>query len=256
MKENAIKFLYAIECYLLYMLSGVVASAVVVAYYSTAAALNYDISDSAVFVEYIADFVSGKASVVLIVSYCIIFLALLIVFAIQRRRLTAYTGMSHMHLPSAFGAAVLGVVLNLITYALTPSSSENSVDVNSILLLCAIIGPFVEELVFRGVLLKMFAGSCRIFAATIITSALFALSHAEPVQMIYTFLLGIILCIVRVRSTSLWSPVVLHLSFNITGAVSMMYNPKFSNNELIFLCAAGLAFFIIACTGGRKLKET
>lgn len=255
MKENAIRFLYAIDCYLLYLLSGVAAAASVVAYYSVSAAMSFgsigDAADSSAFVEYVADFVSGKSSVVLLVSYCMVVAVMLLAFAIRRKSLAAYTGMSHARFFSIVGAAASGAALNLITYSLTPASASGAESVNAVLILCVLIGPFVEELMFRGVLLKMFGGSCGIVAASLITSALFAISHTEPVQMLYSFILGVILCIVRVRSTSLWSALSLHLSFNITGAAAMVYDPTLANGELIMLSAAGIAFLLIACTGGR-----
>lgn len=256
MKENAIKFLYAIDCYLLYLLSGVAAAAGVVAYYSVRAALDYgsigDVADSAAFVDYIADFVSGKSSVVLLVSYFIILAVLFLVFAIRRRSLAAYTGMSHARFFSIAGALALGVILNLIIYTITPEDSSVESEINTVLILCVILGPFVEELMFRGVLLKMFGGVCGIVAASVITSALFALSHTDPVQILYAFALGIIMCIVRVKSTSLWSTVALHLSFNIAGAMAMVIQPSFSNQEIIAACAVGVLCLVIACSGGRK----
>ena len=67
MKDNAIKFLYAVDCYLLYVLSGVIASLGVVAYYSVAAARDFGELGASVdadsFSEYIADVLSGKSSV-------------------------------------------------------------------------------------------------------------------------------------------------------------------------------------------------
>lgn len=256
MKENAIKFLYAIDCYLLYLLSGVVSAAGVVAYYSIRAALDYgnigDVPDAGVFVDYIADFVSGKSSVVLLVSYVIVLAVLLLVFAIRRRSLAAYAGMSHARLFSIIGSLVLGVILNLIIYTITPENSSAEAEINAVLIMCVILGPFVEELMFRGVLLKMFGSACGIVGASVITSALFAISHTDPVQIVYAFIIGIVMCMVRVKSTSLWSTVALHLSFNIAGAMAMLIKPCLSQQDLMAAFAIGVVCFVIACSGGRK----
>ncbi|MBQ2841329.1 MAG: CPBP family intramembrane metalloprotease [Oscillospiraceae bacterium] len=257
MKENAIKFLYAIDCYLLYLLSGVAAAAGVVAYYSVMTVLDYgnigEEFDSQSFVQYIADFVSGKSSVVLLVSYVIILTVLVLFFAIRRKSLSSYTGLSYASFLSVFFSAVLGVMLSLLTYALTPEVTSEAVSVDAVLVLCVILGPIVEELVFRGVLLKMFSGSCGIVAGTLVTSLLFSLSHTEPVQIVYSFILGVILCVVRVKSTSLWSVVLMHLAFNITGAISAFVCPELSFYAITGLFAVSLIMFIAACSGGRKL---
>lgn len=259
MKENAIKFLYAIDCYLLYLLSGVAAAAGVVAYYSVMTVLDYgnigEEFDSQSFVQYIADFVSGKSSVVLLVSYVIILTVLVLFFAIRRKSLSSYTGLSYASFLSVFFSAVLGVMLSLLTYALTPEVTSEAVSVDAVLVLCVILGPIVEELVFRGVLLKMFSGSCGIVAGTLVTSLLFSLSHTEPVQMVYTLILGIILCVVRISSTSLWSAIALHLSFNLTGALFMVFTPEMSGKGIVLLIGVAVFCLIVACSGGRRLTK-
>ena len=255
MKERAIKFLYAIDCYLLYLLSGVVASAGVVIYYSITAARDYDISDSAEFVDYISSFVSGKASVALLVSYLIVVFVMLITFAILRKRLSAYTGLSYARPLSVIGAFLLGGVLNLIVYQVTPQSISADEEMSTLLFLCVMIGPVVEELMFRGVLLKMFGSACGLFAASLITSGLFALSHSGSVQVIYTFVLGVILCSVRISSTSLWSAIALHISFNLAGALFMVVSPSISDKGLVLLVVAAILCFVVACGGGRKIAK-
>ncbi len=260
MKESFIKFLYAVDVYLLYLLSGGVSAAGVVTYYSVRAALDYgnigEITDAPAFVEYISGLMAGKSPIVLLVSYCIVVAVLILSFAIRRKSLISYVGLSYGRFLSISSAVLLGAVLNLITYSITPGTVQENQTVSAILLLCVLMGPFVEELMFRGVLLKMFGASCGTVAAAVITAVLFSLSHTEPVQMLYTFVLGIILAAVRVKSTSLWTPLSLHLSFNITGALLMMGEYSFSEKVLLVLSGAAILFFVFSCTGGRRHART
>jgi len=259
LKEKVVKFLYAIDCYLLYLLSGVVAAAGVVAYYSITAALDYgyigEETDANAFVDYISGFMAGKASLVLIVSYLLVIITVFFVFLFMKRRVTAYTGMSYANLLSIIAAILSGIVLNFITYSFVPVEMTQAQEINLLLILCVVLGPFVEELMFRGILLKMFAGACGIIFASIITSLLFAIMHTEPVQMLYTFVLGIILCLVRVSSTSLWSAVALHLAFNITGAVALVCDMSFDGASLAMICVAAILLISVACMGGRRLEK-
>lgn len=263
MKDNFIRFLYAVDVYLLYLLSGVLSAAGVVAYYSIRVALDYgsigEIADAYAFVEYISSLVTGKSSLVLLVSYVIVLFVLFLSFAIRKKSVLAYVGLSYSRFVSVISATLLGVVLNLITYSVTPDTAQETGEINTILLLCVILGPVIEELIFRGVLLKMFGASCGVGFAVIITAALFALTHTEAVQMLYTFVLGVILAVIRIRSTSLWPPIFLHLSFNITGAVVMMAPCLFSKEGILVLSGIAALLFILSCTGGRKYvrkKET
>lgn len=259
MKDKFISFLYAIDCYLLYLLSGVVASAAVVAFFSAKAASEYGSlgapMDSNDFVDYISAFVTGKSSVVLLVSFAIIILVALIGFALCRKNIAAYTGMKYAKPMSIIGALVAGVALNFISYGIMPQTAQNEETFGIVLVLCVALAPFVEELVFRGILLKMFSKSCGIVFAAIITSVLFAISHGEPLQIIYTFVLGLILSLVRICSTSLWNAVALHLAFNITGAFAMLSNPVFSSKGYVLLAIAAAMSVIVACSDGRKKRK-
>ncbi len=256
MKDNFIRFLYAVDVYLLYLLSGVVSAAGVVAYYSIRAALDYgsigEISDASAFVEHISAFVTGKSSLVLLISYIIVVCVLCFSFALRKKSVFAYVGLSYGRFVSAFSAMLLGIALNLITYSLVPETAQGGSEINTVLILCVILGPVIEELMFRGVLLKMFGAACGTVAASVITAVLFSLMHTEPVQMVYTFALGVILAAIRVKSTSLWPPIFLHLSFNITGAV-MMINPRlFTQKGILSLSAVAALLFVLSCTGGRR----
>ena len=244
---------------MLYILSGVVASAAVVAFLSAKAALEYGSlgapMNSNDFVDYISDFVTGKSSVVLLVSFAIILFVALIGFAIVRKNIASYTGMKYARPMSIIGAIVAGVALNFISYGIMPQTAQNEEVFGIVLVLCVALAPFVEELVFRGILLKMFSKSCGIILSAIITSALFALSHGDPLQMLYMFILGLVLAIVRVSSTSLWSSVALHLAFNMTGAFAMLANPMFSSKGFILLAVAAVLSVIVACSDGRKKRK-
>ncbi len=241
------------------MLSGVAAAAGVVAYYSLSELLMHGgmhSGDAAEFIDYISDFVSGKSSLVLLVSYVIVILTVIVVFKLRGRSLSAYSGMSHVSFWSIIGSIVLGIMLGIITYSLIPESPQETVaEISSIALLCVVLGPFVEEFMFRGILLKMFGASCGIVASVVITSVLFAISHGEPVQMLYTFVLGIILAVVRIKSTSLWSVCMVHLAFNISGALLAVGGFELSGKGFAISSFIVVVAMLIACSGGRKLES-
>ena len=259
MKDGAIKFLYAFDCYLLYVLSGVISSLGVVAYYSIAAARDFGelgaSVDSNSFSDYIADVLSGKSSVVLLVSYMLVLLVALVVFAVRRGNLSTYTGLSYCRPISVISSVLLGVFLNVIISYFAPTEAGEETTLNSILILCIVLGPFIEEFMFRGVLLKMFGGAVGIFFSVIITSALFAVSHGDFSQGAYTFILGLVLAIVRYKSTSLWSAIAMHMAFNVTGALLSSFNLSFDGFEVLIISIAAIAFLVLSCTGGRKVKK-
>jgi sodium transport system permease protein len=71
-----------------------------------------------------------------------------------------------------------------------------------------------EELVMRGVLLSSLAGPLGPSLAVVLTAAAFAAIHLDLFRLLFTFVLGLALGSLRIRTRSLWSPVTVHVTFN------------------------------------------
>ncbi|WP_026477319.1 CPBP family intramembrane glutamic endopeptidase [Alkaliphilus transvaalensis] len=80
----------------------------------------------------------------------------------------------------------------------------------------AIAAPFIEEIIFRGLILKELRKSMSLKWAIFIQALLFGLYHMQLVQGIYTFFMGILLGLVCVWLKSIWPAIILHLFNNLT----------------------------------------
>jgi membrane protease YdiL (CAAX protease family) len=80
-----------------------------------------------------------------------------------------------------------------------------------------VLAPLVEEVFFRGFLFQGFRQRYGWVAAMLISSAIFALAHVDPVSFIPTFVLGSVLAYVYHRSNSVWPGVILHFLVNAFG---------------------------------------
>lgn len=79
-------------------------------------------------------------------------------------------------------------------------------------LLGALIGPVIEELVFRGMLYRAWEATWGWFASMIATSAVFAAYHAAPVS---AFLGSIVFVVLYRRTGSLWACILAHAATNL-----------------------------------------
>lgn len=73
-----------------------------------------------------------------------------------------------------------------------------------------LVAPIVEELYFRGMILPVFMRRFGTFFGIFTTSLLFALLHFQPNVVLYTFVLAILLAIVRLRLKSIIPSMLLH----------------------------------------------
>lgn len=82
-----------------------------------------------------------------------------------------------------------------------------------------VIGPILEEIIFRGIILKSMK-KFGAFTAVITTSILFAMFHLNLVQFAQPILIGMILGFVTIKSGSIIPAIIIHM-FNNTIVFSM-----------------------------------
>lgn len=80
-----------------------------------------------------------------------------------------------------------------------------------------IVAPVVEELFFRGFLFQGFRQRYGWVNGALLSSAVFAFAHLDPVALIPTFILGILLAYMYHRTDSVWIPILLHVLVNGMG---------------------------------------
>lgn len=89
-----------------------------------------------------------------------------------------------------------------------------------------IIAPIAEELLFRGYLLGKLRKYVSLWLAIFVTSLLFAIVHFQWNVGIDVFVLSIFLCLLRVWTNSLWSPILLHMLKNGIAYYFLFINPS------------------------------
>ncbi|MBN1892710.1 MAG: CPBP family intramembrane metalloprotease [Clostridiales bacterium] len=85
--------------------------------------------------------------------------------------------------------------------------------------------PIVEELIFRGIILQEFLSTMKPVVAVILTSAVFAIVHVQPIQVGYAFLCGVVISAVYVLSHSIFLTILLHSVYNFFGSVLQIVYP-------------------------------
>ena len=95
-----------------------------------------------------------------------------------------------------------------------------------------IIGPVVEELIFRGLIYKRLKGYTDVMKGVYISSAIFGIYHFNLVQGLYGFALGILLCFVYDKYKTIVAPIIVHISANLAALVAMdlSISEKINNN--------------------------
>lgn len=89
-----------------------------------------------------------------------------------------------------------------------------------------IIAPVVEELLFRGLIYKRLRANLKTVPAMLLSAFIFGLVHANIVQFVYAFLIGIIVAFVYERFRTIVAPVLFHLGANLLSVLITNFAPE------------------------------
>ncbi len=144
----------------------------------------------------------------------------------------------------------------------------------SMLIALGILGPFVEEFVFRGVLLQTYQRTGRIIGSIVLSSVLFGMMHMNFNQFAYGAIMGAMFALLVEATGSVLSSFIAHAFFNSTEVIMMYatdgligdaseladeYMGEFSDMvsfiEVGYLAVAAVIFGVIAFFIVRKIAE-
>lgn len=106
-----------------------------------------------------------------------------------------------------------------------------------------IVIPLAEELMFRGILYKRYRERQNFWYSAICSSLLFSFMHVSLTQMLYTFLLGLMLAYVYEKFGSFCAPFVLHVFINMGSII-------FTETGLFLLLVQDPLILAAAAIGG------
>ncbi len=154
---------------------------------------------------------------------------------LRRRALTQELGTKSINFIRLPSFAIFGIALNIIILCLLnmlpiPSSLTNALDDQYAyayggtslaleIVTIAIVVPIVEEVLFRGVILKRLRDKMGKVSAVVISAVLFGLTHGTVLAVAYSFVLGLILAAITIVYDSTIPAIVCHIGFNLTSYV-------------------------------------
>ncbi len=84
-----------------------------------------------------------------------------------------------------------------------------------------IVGPLVEEVIFRGVLLPTLSNKVNLYFGVIVSTLVWSLLHFQLNVIIFTFIFGIILSYQYIYSKSLWTSYLTHVLKNSMAVIAI-----------------------------------
>src|SRR5699024_5518915 len=95
------------------------------------------------------------------------------------------------------------------------------------LLLPAILGPIIEELVFRKVIFGSLRNRMGVHASAVVAALIFAVVHMDLEHTLIYFVMGLVFTFLYVKTNRIIVPIIAHMSMNTMAVVAqMLINPE------------------------------
>lgn len=167
------------------------------------------------------NYLNSKAFIITLITFIIFG----IIFILKNKNYQKEN--SKINLKNIISIALLGIFISLFynifiyninnVIHITNNYYISSVPLIILILTSGIMGPILEELLFRGIVYNKLLTFNNHKQACIITSVIFSLMHyPNIINMIYTFILSFILIYLYDKYKTLKAPIILHISVNTT----------------------------------------
>lgn len=223
----------------LYILLYVAVQLLVSTVFVVLGAISYFISGvtSTDILTYILQYSAETVAINLLLSSVIALAAFVLVVRVRRNRIrTRFSLVTPTERSSLVAAVPFGLAANLLVsfvIGLLPaplvesygdaSAVLTATEPNMIYFLATVLfAPFLEEILFRGLVQSTLKRSMKLEFAVLLQAVFFGLIHTGLVWIIYAFILGLALGILRENQRSLWPCVLLHCGFNLTNFLLML----------------------------------
>ena len=116
----------------------------------------------------------------------------------------------------AYFGISLATLLNMIIFKFFPVKSNLS-NVSDLFLLFSsgIVGPILEEILFRYIFYYRLRENHSMFFSIFVSSFFFAIFHFAIIKIIYAFILGIFLAFIYEEEKKIFAPILIHIGANI-----------------------------------------
>lgn len=211
--------------------------------------MNYDeIINAENFANNLSVFLSNQ-SIWIIILMVIIFLPVLL------KKYKIYINSNdEFNIKNGFLVAVLGsslaLIVNIIIFRLNISNRYDNFDNSNLfinILSSGILGPILEELIFRGIVYNRLKQVTNIKKAMFFSSLIFALFHVDFSQICYAFFMGYLFVNIYEKYSSLKLSMIAHMSANIviTLFIAKIVSINVINQLIIYMILSILFVFLL-----------
>jgi uncharacterized protein len=120
----------------------------------------------------------------------------------------------------AYFAQALAVMIEIAIFDITPGSANTAqiMDISRAIPLFvvvpALIGPILEEIIFRKIIFGGFYKKMNFFLAALLSALIFGFIHQEPAHILIYASMGFVFAFLYVKTKRIITPIIVHMAMN------------------------------------------
>ncbi len=119
------------------------------------------------------------------------------------------------------------------------------------------IAPFIEEIIFRGIIYQVLKRSYSVWVSLFLSSLLFSLVHFDfSTTGILFFIYGVLFCFVYEKTNTLLAPIFLHTSINFLSQTTTTFTINASTANILIYISIIITFIAITTFFIIKIKQS
>lgn len=128
----------------------------------------------------------------------------------------------------AYFAQVISVLIEVYVLKIPVGSENTDAIVNvaraipAFVIVPAIVGPILEELIFRKIIFGSFYKRMNFFFAALLSSLVFAALHMDFSHLLTYVTMGLVFAFLYVQTKRIWVPIIVHMSMNSFAVIGQM----------------------------------
>lgn len=152
---------------------------------------------------------------------------LLIIFIIKKEKIKLKKINIRKIFPYIYFCLSFTILFNLLVIYISNNSNSSNINMFILLISSGIIGPILEELVFRKLIIDKLLKFNSLYKTIIISSLVFSLLHINQLKIIYTFIVGIIYGFVYIKRKNIMDSIIIHSISNMVVLLITNFNNLF-----------------------------
>jgi uncharacterized protein len=156
-------------------------------------------------------------------------LALIALFSLQRVFEAYMYFQDRVPLPELFRNILEPIKKLIEELMMVLVRADSPLELMAVILVVAVMPAIVEELLFRGLIQKIFERLMSPVVAAVLAGTIFGLYHLNPFEIVPLIGLGVFFGLLRYRSQSLWLPMSAHFFNNLMAVLASYYGLQDEN---------------------------